>query len=280
MQNIAFWIISWLFIFFVTATFGQQEDYRIFEPEVISTTNWKEGSPSVTKDGLTLVFTRYKNYGKKNPYIAKKSNGEWHVERLNFVDTLYNLAISPDGAEIFYKVRKEVNGEAEYSTYRVKRKDKGEWGVPKQLPGALFENAGYFRVAEDGTLYMYINSIAGNPKGIYKSEPGPDGTYTQPEWLSDAVSPFGSTTYSPVVNNDESKIIVNRAGLRGDMEEKLGPAGLHIHQNHNGQWDTGTRIEGIPYTWYSEVLPDGTLIFVENGDLLMITLEELGIKWN
>lgn len=279
MYNITFWILFWVFLLFASATFAQEDEYAIFEPGIISTTNYKEGSPSITKDGNTLVFARYQNYGKKLPYIAKKSEGNWTVERLTFVDTLYNLAISPDGSQIFFKVRKKKDGESVYNTYSVRKESNDSWGTPQKLPGALFKNAGYFRVAGDGTLYMYINAMAGNPKGIYKSELKKDGSYAYPQWLSDAVSPYGSTTYSPVVNSDESKIIVNRAGLRGEMKEKLGPPGLYIHNKHNGQWDTGTRIEGIPYTWYAEILPDNRLIFVKNGDLLAVSMDDLGIDW-
>ena len=249
--------------------------YMVFEPGLISIEGYAEGSPSVTADGQTLLFTRFKSYGKQVPYIARRDGDSWTVERFSPLDTVYNLAISPDGQQVFYKKRFE-DGSAQ--SYRLQRTGDGRWTAPEELPGPLFENAGYFRVAQDGTLYMYINNAAGNPRGIYYAEPQPDGSYAQPQWLSDAVSPYGSTTYTPIVSADETRLIVNRAGIvPGPVEDKLGKKGLRLHQKYNGQWDTGTRIESIPYTYYAEVLPDGKLIFVHQGELYAIDLSDTNI---
>jgi len=257
---------------------GQVQDslhYSIFEPGLISISGWSEGSPSITADGQTLLFTRFKSYGQQVPYIAQRDGDSWTVERFSPLDTVYNLAISPDGQQVFYKKR-FADGSAQ--SYRMQRTKDDGWSAPQQLPGPLFQNAGYFRVAQDGTLYMYISNTAGNPRGIYYAEPQPDGSYAQPQWLSDAVSPYGSTTYTPIVNADETRLIVNRAGIvPGPVEDKLGQKGLRFHQKYNGQWDTGTRIEGIPYTYYAEVLPDGRLIFVHKGDLYEIDLMDTNI---
>ena len=252
-----------------------QEAYKIFESGVISLSGVNEGSPSVTADGNTLVFTRYQSYRKKVPYIAEKVGSVWEVSRLNFVDTLYNLAISPDGQTIFYKIRKS---QRPHSTFKVNRKANGTWSRPQQLQGDLITNAGYFRMAKDGTLYMYIAGVANQPKGIYYAEPG---DYENPQWLSDAVSPYPATVYSAIPSSDEQKIIVNRGGLVTDEDKAfLGPKGLRVHEQHNGRWDLGKRIEGIPYTWYAEILPDGRMLFVKDGDLYVISLRDLNIKWN
>ncbi len=258
--------------------FAQAQDsikYNIFEPGLISIDSFAEGSPSITADGRTLLFTRFKSYGKQFPYIARRTADSWEVGRFQPLDTVYNLAISPDGQQVFYKKRFE-DGSAQ--AYRLQRSANGNWAEPQELPGPLFKNAGYFRVAQDGTLYMYINSAAGNPRGIYYAEPQPDGSYGQPQWLSDAVSPYGSTTYTPIVSADETRLIVNRAGIPpGQTEEQLGEKGLHYHQQYNGQWDSGTRITGIPYTYYAEILPDGRMIFVHDGDLYEIDLASTNI---
>ena len=64
-----------------------------------------------------------------------------------------------------------------------------------------------------------------------------------------------------------------------EEEEQLGERGLYIHQKYGFQWDTGRRLN-LPYSWYAEVLPDGRLIFVDDGDLYEASLEDLGINWN
>jgi len=265
-------------------SFGQNQSpdsvaYTIFQPGVISVEGYSEGSPGITADGQTMVFTRYKSYGKQVPYIATKTRDSWYVERWPVIDTLYNLAISPDGERIVYKVRTEDEEKVSYATYQVDRSGE-EWGSPRMLPGPLFANAGYFRIARDGTLYMYINNAAGNDKGIYLAEPDGTGSYQSPEWLSDAVSPHSSTTYTPIPNADETKLIVNRAGLAGRSEELLGPRGLFLHQKHGDQWDAGVSVTGIPYTYYATVTSDDRLIFVENGDLYQIPLSATNIAFS
>jgi hypothetical protein len=255
-------------------------DMSIFEPGVISLDGISEGSPDVTADGNTLVFVRYQSYGEKIPYIAERTASGWDVRQLTFTDTLYNLAISPDGQRIVYKTRNRPSPDADRvnNAFRVDRNPDGSWGEPVEMQPALTD-AGYFRIANDGTLYLFINASEGTPRGIFTSELNSDGSYSDPVWLSDAVSPFPSVTYSPVVNDDETKIIVNRAGLSDEEEEKLGEKGLYIHHKYGFQWDTGRRLS-LPYSWYAEVLPDGRLIFVEDGDLYEASLEDLDINWN
>ena len=277
-------LITTIFILlFPTILLAQsQAEISVFEPSVISLEGVSEGSPDITADGNTLVFTRYESYGDKVPYIAERINSGsgWEVRQLTFTDTLYNLAISPDGQRIVYKTRNRPSPGADRvnNAFRVDRNPDGSWGEPVEMQPDL-KDAGYFRIANDGTLYLFINASEGTPRGIFTSDLNSDGSYSDPVWLSDAVSPFPSVTYSPIINDDETKIIVNRAGLSEEEEQKLGERGLYIHQKYGFQWDTGRRLN-LPYSWYAEVLPDGRLIFVENGDLYEASLEELGINWN
>ena len=277
-------LIATIFILlFPTILVAQsQAEISVFEPGVISMDGISEGSPDITADGNTLVFTRYESYGDQVPYIAERwaSGSGWEVRQLTFTDTLYNLAISPDGQRIVYKTRNRPSPGADRvnNAFRVDRNPDGSWGEPVEMQPDL-KDAGYFRIANDGTLYLFINASEGTPRGIFMSELNSDGSYSDPVWLSDAVSPFPSVTYSPIINDDETKIIVNRAGLSEEEEQKLGERGLYIHQKYGFQWDTGRRLN-LPYSWYAEVLPDGRLIFVENGDLYEASLEKLGINWN
>lgn len=276
-------LVTFFTFFALHAPVFSQSDtaYKVFEPGVISLPDVREGSPSITADGNTLVFTRYQSYGKQVPYIAQRRGNTWAVARWPVIDTLYNLAIAPDGQRIVYKVRYENENGSSYATFRTDRQDDGSWTDPVALPGPLLPNAGYFRIAIDGTLYMFINSSAGNPKGIYTSEPTADGGYTEPVWLSDAVSPYTSTTYTPIPNTRENKLIVNRAGISSEESKKnLGPTGLYLYQKHNGRWDMGTHIEGIPYTFYAAMTPDDRMLFVHQGDLYEIDVADLNISFS
>jgi hypothetical protein len=275
-------ITTFIFLTTLQLSLNAQESVSIdvFEPGVISQEGISEGSPDVTADGNTLVFTRYQSYGDQVPYIAERTESGWDVRQLTFTDTLYNLAISPDGQRIVYKTRNRPSPGADRvnNAFRVDRKPDGSWGEPVEMQREL-KDAGYFRIAKDGTLYLFINASEGTPRGIFTSELNDDGSYSDPKWLSDAVSPFPSVTYSPVVNSDETKIIVNRAGLSEDEEEKLGKRGLYIHQRYDFQWDTGRRLQ-LPYSWYSEIMPGGNIIFVYEGDLYEADIDDLKIRWN
>lgn len=275
-------LVTYVLCFILNPVCAQKEyaPFQIFQPGIISKEKIKEGSPSITADGQTLVFARYQSYGDKVPYIAEKTGDGWEVERLPFVDTLYNLAISPDGERIVYKTRSRPapGVDRENNAFRVDRQGDGTWGDPVEMQPSL-KDAGYFRIAADGTLYLFINATEGTPRGIFTAELMADGSYDDPVWLSDAVSPYPSVTYSPVINAGEDMIIVNRAGLNEEEEKQLGEKGLYIHRKYGFQWDTGRRVN-LPYTWYSMVTPDHRLVFVNDGDLYVADLADLGIEWS
>jgi hypothetical protein len=256
---------------------AQGNNYEVFEPGLISTEDYSEGSPTITADGKTLLFTRYKSYGSKVPYFAIKTDESWDLERVPFADTVYTIALAPDGERAFFNTKKIVEGNTISRVFTVSKNRDGEWQDPVELKGNIISHGGYFRVAMDGTLYMYVNAAAGNPKGIYYSEPA---DYSKVKWLSDAISVYGATVYSPLPNDDETKIIVNRAGISDEEEDVLGESGLYLHEQHNGQWTVGQKIDGIPYTWIAEVTSDDRLLFVKDGDIQSISLDDLNIVWN
>lgn len=273
MRLIFFSILTLCFTF----CFSQEVNYEVFQPGLISTDDFSEGSPTITADGNTLLFTRYKSYGSKVPYFATKSAEGWGLEKVPFVDTVYTIALAPDGERAFFNTKTKVGEKTISRVFTVSKNRDGEWRDPVELKGSLISHAGYFRVAMDGTLYMYVNNAAGNPKGVYYSEPS---DYADVKWLSDAISVYGATVYSPLPNNDETKIIVNRAGISDEEEEFLGQRGLYVHENHDGQWTVGRKIEGIPYTWIAEITPNNRLLFVKDGDIQSIRLEDLNVEWN
>jgi Tol biopolymer transport system component len=74
--------------------------WTVFEPGVISTPEGTETSPSITADGQTMVFARTAGWTDKGPYIATRQGDGWRVQKAPFTDTLYNLAVAPDGQSI------------------------------------------------------------------------------------------------------------------------------------------------------------------------------------
>lgn len=248
---------------------------NVFVPGVISLDSIRETSPSVTADGKTLVFARTASWKPKVPYIAHYENDQWQVERLSITDTLYNLAITPDGQRIIFK-KYEMLAEEEISkTYVVNRKGDG-WSEPVEVNNLYNINAGYFNPQPDGSLYFYAR--APRP-GIYYSEPDGQAIYTRPQWLSDAVSPEGTTSFDVLVHLEGDQLIITRAGKLEGEKADLGPRGYYYYQRTPDGWQPVKRLP-LPYGWGATVLPNGRFLFVEEGDLQTISLSELGIQWN
>lgn len=192
--------------------------WQVFEPGVISLSDTQETSPSITADGQTMVFARTENWNDKVSYIATRNGEGWRVRKAPFADTLYNLAVSPDGQSIFFKTNETQDGEDVSRAYRVDRTE-DEWNAPQDLPALYNINAGYFCPMADGTLYFFAPS----PRpGIYRTEPDGDGGYESPQWVSDVVSPEGTTSFNVLVHPDEDRLIITRAGLSDDQESELG----------------------------------------------------------
>ncbi|NBB75285.1 MAG: hypothetical protein GVY35_16690 [Bacteroidetes bacterium] len=110
---------------------------------MISLPDIRETSPSIAADGRTMVFARTENWRDKVPYIATRSGDGWGVAKAPFADTLYNVALAPDGQSAFFKTYEQQDGEEVSRAYRVERTADG-WGAPQDLPSLFNINAGYF----------------------------------------------------------------------------------------------------------------------------------------
>jgi len=248
--------------------------WQVFEPGVVSQPDIGETSPSITTDGELMVFARTENWNDKVPYIATRNGDSWSVQKAPFADTLYNLAISPDGESIFFKKNETQDGEDVSRAYCVDRTEDG-WGTPQNLSVLYNIHAGYFCPMADGTLYFFARS----PRpGIYRTEPDGSGSYEEPTWVSDAVSPEGTTSFDVLVHPDEDRLIITRAGLSDEQESTMGPRGFFYYRRTDEGWQAEKRLN-LPYGWGATVLPDGRFLFVDAGDLQTVSLFTLGIDW-
>jgi len=261
-----------------TANAQADTTWAPFAPGTISLPDIRETSPSITADGRTMVFARTENWRDKVPYIATRSGDGWDVQKAPFADTLYNLAITPDGQSIFFKTNDKTDemqeGEAVSRAYRVDRTDDG-WGPPQNLPDLFNINAGYFCPMADGSVYFFARS----PKpGIYRTEPDGSGGYRTPEWVSDAVSPDSTTSFDVLVHPDEDRLVITRAGIPERQSDALGPRGFFAYKRTADGWEETQRLD-LPYGWGATVLPDGRFLFVDAGDLQTVPLSRLGLDW-
>ena len=89
------------FLSFFLGTIHCSAQKVIFEPDNISVSGKTTHEISFTEDGQTLYFTQtVDNKWQKSQvgYYSHFSNGEWgSPTKVEFVDSLYNMSISPDG---------------------------------------------------------------------------------------------------------------------------------------------------------------------------------------
>ncbi|NND63485.1 MAG: hypothetical protein HKN48_09865 [Flavobacteriaceae bacterium] len=247
--------------------------YQPFFGKNLAPKGFEETSPSITADGKTVVFARYTDWVKKVPYIAHFRNNQWKKSQLPITDTLYNLAISPNGQNIVYKKYEVTSGGEVSKTYLVK-KEGSSWGKSVEQTNLYNINAGYFQFTPDGTLFMF----ARKPKtGIYYANLQADGEYSKPIWLSDEVSFDGSVSFDVCVHPNKDKLIITQEYKRNRQGE-LGDIGFYYYQKIKGVWK---RIQRLPlaYGWGANVTPDGNFMFVRNGNIQSISLNEVGIDW-
>ena len=246
--------------------------YRSFFGKDIAPEGFEETSPSFTKDGSTMVFARYADWVKKVPYIAKKVNNKWVKEKLTFVDTLYNFAISPDGSRIIYSTFEEKNGQEIRKTFVTDKKN-DNWSSPVEIKNLSAISAGYFQIMENGRLYFF----ARQPKnGIYYSKLNKKGNYDDPVWVSDELSLPNSDSFDAFINPNETKLIITQAYSQKKYPER-GKIGMYYYTKVNGNWLRQKRIP-LAYAWGAQVISD-KLIFVRNGNIQYVKLKDLDIKW-
>ena len=255
--------------------------WQTLAPGVISLPGIGETSPSMTADGLTMVFARTKNWGDKVPFIAtrKSLNGNWSVEQLPIADTLYNLAITPDGSSIFFKQYDYLDDSTKVSrVFRADRTQSG-WSDPGEMESLYNINAGYFYPMANGRLYYFARPFSDEPGGgnaIFYSDPQPDGSYSDPEQLSEKI-----TSFDVMMHEDEDKLIIPDyiSDDEQKMYEKQMKSGFYYYEKHPDGWGDPQFIEQLPYGWGPTLTPDGKFIFVDAGDLQIMEMADLGLDW-
>lgn len=259
--------------------------WSVYERSVISAPDSGESSVSITADGATMLFTRYASYGKQVPYVATRPEADsaaaWDVRRAAFADTVYNAAISPDGQTVFFRGPRRSSSEEEPfppEIYRTERTSSG-WTEPQTVP-ELYGCGGYMDVMRDGTVYGYCNKsgdYATGGNGIQRLRPDGRGGYRRTRLVSLNVSPPGTLTFDAIVHPDGDRMIVTRTSIPEDRQDELGPRGFYYHERTDDGWTPGLRLD-LPYGWSPEVVDDH-LLFVDEGDVQSIPLDEVGVVW-
>lgn len=246
------------------------ETHLYYQALFLPPQGYEDASPSFTETGNYMVFARYVVWGKKVPYIAEKIDGEWIPERLPFADTVYNLAISPEGTRIVYTTADEVEIRRAYYV----DKEDDSWGAAVEITAFEGIYAGYFQIMKDGSLYFF----AREPKiGIYYAEASQDGSYGTPRWLSDEVSLADGDSFDAFLHPGKEKLIISQYYSQQQFPER-GEVGMYYYEKADGRWERQKRLP-LSYGWGATITPDNTFIFVRNGMIQYLPLADLGIAW-
>ena len=247
--------------------------YRPFLNRSLIPDGLEAASPTFTADGKTLVYACYEDWNNKMPFIARYQDKQWKSEPLPIIDTLYNLAISPNGEQIIFKKNERVGGKETSKTYIVNKKGEG-WSSPKALPNLSGIHAGYFHFTPDGTLFLF----ARQPRtGIYYAHPDKKEGFSKPIWLSDALALEKGDGFDVFVHPNKEKLILTQYYPKNKMEE-LGEVGFYCFEKINGKWIRVKRLP-IAYGWGASITPDNKFVFVRNGNIQYLPLKDLNIDW-
>lgn len=231
----------------------------------------EEASPSITADGKCLIFTRYRDWQYKTVYLAAKLEQRWLIKRIGVEDSIYNIAIRPDGRQLIY-AKTDASSPDESDVYTV-FKDSIDWTDPIKIKALHNTNAGYFHFTDGGDLFYY----ATQPKvGTYKTRLT-GNTISEPEWLGDQINLPDSDSFDLLMHPDQDRLLITQY-YDAEKYPARGAPGIYYYEKIDGNWQRIKRLP-IPYGWGATVTPDGLFIFVQDSELRQIELKKLGIKW-
>jgi hypothetical protein len=216
---------------------------EIFAPGTIST-GAEEYRIVFDLDGRTAYFGRSQEFfpaaRQSTIMVSRRSGGVWSAAApAPFSGTYSDLDpfITPDGRKLFFSSIRPVDGVArtDVDLWVVLRRPGGGWGEPRNL-GAV--NSGYDElfpsVAADGTLFFASDRPGGlGGFDLYRSRPGPDGSYGPAENLGAPLNTAG-WEFNPVVLPAGNVLLftgLDRAGGYG-----LGDQWVSVRNGHG--WST------------------------------------------
>ncbi len=258
--------------FFFVAIYSNAQKV-IFEPENISLPKRTTHEISFTQDGQTLYFTRTVDNKWRKAQIGFKSyfsNGNWSKPvKVEFVDSLYNMSISPDGNRVLFC--------KEDKTWMCLNEN-GKWSVPKDLNSAsdFSFNGGYYHISSDHSFYF---------SGVQENELHPyddiyyvvfrDGKYQKPKRLTTNIN-TEATEFSPWVNKKNNAMIFTRYDASSDTN-----TGIFVSRFKENKWQKAQKIDVLAYGWGVFVREDiGTLYYTAGGVIHTYDLDSLDIDIN
>jgi hypothetical protein len=227
-----------------------------FMEGILSMPHKSENSMSLTSNGNIAFFTRGKDWQKQLAYISQKVNGVFEQPLcLNFLDTIYNGAISPSGNKIIYTTR-NANDE---NLHIVLKNNDANWSSPQNITEKTGIKGGYFNWYDESTIYFYTPENEGDLVV---------GTYDNGLKIDKKLDQFNTKKgceFSPFMDKDMQFFIFTRY-LEGNKSQQ----GFFISYNsgtkENPNWSVAKKINALPYGWGAFVSKHKKYLYWTDGD--------------
>lgn len=255
--------------FFFVAIYSNAQKF-VFEPGNISVPGKTSHEISFTKNGKTLYFTQTVDNKWQKSQLGFKShfvNGKWSKPiKIEFVDSLYNMSVSPDGNKLFF---------CKEDKSWLCTKENGKWTIPLDLNSKydFSFNGGYYHILNDNSFYF--SSIQENELHPYDDiyyVAFKDGHYQKPKRLNSNIN-TKATEFSPWVNERNDLMIFTRYDASSDAN-----TGIFLSKFKENKWQKAQKIKALEYGWGVFVREDtGTLYYSVKGLIYKYNLNLLGI---
>jgi Tol biopolymer transport system component len=236
----------------------------IFAPGLVSTSS-DDGSPAISPDGNTMLFTRSSRWGII--LESHRANGRWSTPVIASFSGTWNTwapAFSPDGRYvIFVAVRDRAA-----NLWRADRTANG-WSEPVRLPDTVNIGNSIWKssIAADGSIYLTAIDQQGG-KRLYCAR-FRNGAYEQAQPLPFSDGKSGDV--DPDIAPDQSVLVFASNGRRnGDANDHL-----YIVFRKNGTWGmpsalhyTGDDVDGGSNDNEPRISPDMSTLYFSSDRIV------------
>lgn len=243
---------------------------KLFAPGEISTGDY-ELNAVFTRDGGELYYTISTpdpGFDLMTIVLSRREAGKWsRPEVASFSGRFSDVDpfLSPDGSRMFFISKRPLDEtqsaepKDDFDIWYVDREGDG-WSKPQQLEGPITTDGDeyYPAVTADGTMYFSGRREEGKRDyDLYRSRLV-NGTYTEPERLSDAVNSESHEIDVYVDPKEQYMIYVS-------YREGQGRGDLYVSYNRGGEWTSAQNLGDAVNTNAREycpmVSPDGRTLY-------------------
>ncbi len=220
--------------------------------------------PSITADGLTMVFTARNLQDYEDFYLTEYDSSGWSEARplpggLNTPGNEGAQSLSADGNTIYYAGCDRPDGRGSCDIYVSHKLENGMWSIGENLGPVINSKSWESQpsISADGKTLYFVKAVNARNKNsdIFYSQKV-DGEWTTPVKLQGEVNtPLGES--SPFVHFDNQTLYFASNGHRG-----MGGSDLYVaRRQEDGTWGQVKNL-GYPINTYLEefamtVAPDG-----------------------